>query len=94
MAAMSTTPTGILLPTPYNPQTNMKCVYLHSCSSDMPREVQMVALATSLVTQVVQASGNVGPGASGDTARNVAQSCSSARKPSTASKLVTNHSTI
>lgn len=72
------------------------CVYLHSCSADMLHKVQMVELATSLVTQVVQASAaseTVGLVTCWDWARTVAQSCSSARKPLTASKLVTNHST-
>lgn len=71
------------------------CISVHHCGGGVAHGVQLVELATSLVTQVVNdlaATENVGPATWRDCVRTVAQSCFPARKHSLASKLVTNHS--
>lgn len=68
---------------------------MHHCGAGVAQGVQLVELATSLVTQVVNelaATENVGPATWTACARTVAQSCFLARKRSLASKPVANHS--
>lgn len=68
------------------------CISVRHCGAGVAHGVQLVELATYLVTQVVNelaaATENVGPATWRAGARTVAQSCFSARKRSLASKLV------
>lgn len=71
------------------------CISVRHCGAGVAHGVQLVELATYLVTQVVNelaATENVGPATWRAGARTVAQSCFSARKRSLASKPVKNHS--